>query len=96
MKLEPKEDTAGIDSDGYDDIALLQQDGNDELCDLSKPPGLQPSEVPLPEDDDKNLLLCKLDVRIIRDAMAEGAIRKYAEVEPVKKTMQKQKLLLLA
>ena len=72
MKLKPNEETAGVDSDDYDDITLLQQDGNDELCDLSIPSGLQLFEVSLPEDNEKDLLLCKLDLGMIRDVVAEG------------------------
>ena len=72
MKLNPNEETAGVDSDGYNDITVLLQDRNDELCDLSIPPGLQPFEVSLPENNEKDLLLCKLDLGMIRDAMAEG------------------------
>ena len=72
MKLNPNEETEGVDSDGYSDITVLLQDRNDELCDLSIPPGLQPFEVSLPEDNEKDLLLCKLDLGMIRDAMAEG------------------------
>ena len=71
---------------------MLQQDGNDELIDLSIRPGLQPAECPLPYDDDKDLLLGKLDLGVIRNAMAQSAVEKNINVEP-SKMMLRQKLL---
>ena len=62
MKLKPQaEEFSGLTEDQYDSVTLMQEDGSDELCDLSTPPGLQPIVVSLPEDNEKGLLLCKLD-----------------------------------
>ena len=59
MRLKPQEeDVRGLKEDDYDSIALTQEDGWDELCDLNIPPGeVNGADISLPVEEDYHVSL---------------------------------------
>ena len=86
MRLKPQEeDVSGL-KDDYDSIALMQEDGCDDLCDLNIPPGeVNGADIPLQEEEEDDILSCKFAVGDISTAMANSAKSRYNNREVSKK-----------
>lgn len=82
MQMKPS-DIKNIGEDDYDDETLMQKDGNNELSFLKVSKKQKVAE--MNTDDLDSLLACKSpDVGVIRNAMANSAVEKYAAMADAK------------
>ena len=85
--LKQQNEFSGLKEEQYDSVALMQEDGSDELCDLNITAGKSSgASLPLPDADD-DILTCtsKFSLREIRTAMANQAMVRYSNYEVSRK-----------